>query len=179
MAWLLGALREAGAAGQVTTLLARDPAAQVSPPSMPTAWAGCCARWTRRGRGQVTALASRASLDTPVRVANLVDAFRMAGAHRQISAVLARDPAADVSLDDPDAVAWLLGALDGAGAAGQVTTLLARDPVAQVSLDDPGGVARLLEALRAAGATGQPPRCWPATLPPTSASMTRPGLPGC
>ena len=37
----------------------------------------------------------------------------------------------------------------------------------------PGGVADLLDALRARARGSRPPRCWPATRPPTPPSMTR------
>ena len=56
-------------------------------------------------------------------MADLLDALREAGATGQVTALLARDPAAHASLDDPYGVAELLGALRAAGATGQVTAL--------------------------------------------------------
>ena len=95
------------------------------------------------------------SLGDPTVVARLLDRLREAGTQDQVTALLARDPAAHVALDDPAGVADLLGNLRAAGTQDQVTALLARDPAAHVALDDPAGVADLLGNLRAAGTQDQ------------------------
>ena len=89
---------------------------------------------------------AHASFDRPGGVAWLLNGLRELGAADQVTALLARDPAAHVSLAEtvPSGVASLLDALREAGATGQVGALLARDPAAHVSLDDPGFVAFLL-----------------------------------
>ncbi|MFE2823398.1 hypothetical protein ACFXGZ_09775, partial [Streptomyces sp. NPDC059271] len=88
-------------------------------------------------------------------VARLLEALREAGASEQVTALLARDPAAHAALDNPYAVARLLEALREAGASEQVTALLARDPAAHAALNNPGAVAHLLKVLREAGAHEQ------------------------
>lgn len=93
-----------------------------------------------------------ATLANPHDVAWLLGALRNAGASEQVSALLARDPAAHASLDDPLGVAYLLDTLRGLGAVGHVTTLLDRDPATDASLEDPAHVAELLCALGEAGA---------------------------
>jgi uncharacterized protein YidB (DUF937 family)/transcriptional regulator with XRE-family HTH domain len=98
---------------------------------------------------------AHARLDGPGGVAGLLDALDQADAGEQVTALLARNPAAHVSLRDPGGVAHLLQALRTAGAGMQVTALLARDPAARANLEDPGGVARLLHALRQADAGEQ------------------------
>ncbi len=93
--------------------------------------------------------------DDPGAVADLLDRLREAGASEQVTALLARDPAAHIPVDDPDAVASLLGALREAEAQEQITTLLRRDPVAHVPVDDLYAVDHLLDELREAGAQEQ------------------------
>ena len=66
---------------------------------------------------------AHAALDDPRGVADLLDNLRRAGAHEQVTALLARDPAGHVALDDPRGVASLLGSLREAGAQEQVTAL--------------------------------------------------------
>ena len=100
--------------------------------------------------------------------------------------------AADAPLDDLDVVTGQLGSrsltrviarmmdLLRPGAEGQVAAVLARDPAAHVPLDDPDGrgqAAGLACGRRAR--RSRPPRCWPATPPPTSPSTTRPPWPAC
>ena len=150
----------AGAAGQVTTLLRRDPAAHVSLDD-PRAVADLLRslRWAAGAAGQVTALlrrdpAARVSLDDPGAVADLLRRLRAAGAAGQVT-TLADRAAASVSLDDPGTVAALLRRLQWADAERPVIALLRRDPAAHVSLDDPRAVAALLHSLQAVGAAGQ------------------------
>ena len=94
---LLDSLQRAGAEGQVTTLLRRDPAARVSL-SYPGAVAVLLDSLRAAGaQRQVTALADRAarvSLDNPVAVAVLLDSLRAAGAQRQVTALADRLPEA-------------------------------------------------------------------------------------
>jgi TIR domain len=148
---LLDTLREAGAAGQVTALLRRDPAASVSLDAPVAVAALLRSLWEAGAAGQITTLADRAavhvSLDNPAAVADLLHGLRWAGAKGQIT-TLANRAAASVSLDDPRAVAALLHSLRAAGAAGQVTTLADR-AAAHASLDNPAAVAALLDRLRA------------------------------
>jgi hypothetical protein len=93
-----------------------------------------------------------AALDDPVGVARLLGALREAGAHEQIAALLARNPAAHASLDGVAGID-LLGVLWGARADAQVAALLARDHAAHFPLD--ADVAALLDALRRVGADEQ------------------------
>ena len=123
--------------------------------------------------------AAHAALDDPVGVARLLDSLREAGAHEQAAALLARDPAAHAALDDPCGVARLLDSLREAGADEQAAALLARDPAAHAPLDDPGGVAACWAACGRRARTSRPPRCWPATRPPTPPSTTRAAWPAC
>ncbi|MEU1875776.1 hypothetical protein ABZ470_00565 [Streptosporangium sp. NPDC020072] len=96
-----------------------------------------------------------ASLDNPSAVAELLNALRMAEAHEQVAALLARDPAAHVSFNRPFGIGELLNALRRAEAHEQVAALLARDPATHASLDNPSAVAGLLNALRMAEAHEQ------------------------
>ncbi|GGV90682.1 hypothetical protein [Streptomyces massasporeus] len=98
--------------------------------------------------------AEHAALDNPHAVAGLLDALREAGAHEQITALLARNPAAHAALDHPYTVAELLDALREAGAHEQITALADR-LAAHAALDHPYTVAELLDALRKAGAHEQ------------------------
>ena len=159
VAWLLGRLREAGAAEQVTALLARDPAAHVSPDN-PHAVAYLVARLREAGAAeQVTALLARdpaahVSPDNPHAVAYLVARLREAGAAEQATALLARDPAAHAPLDHPHDVADPVARLREAGAAEHATALADR-AADHISLDHPYDVAWLLGRLREAGAAEQ------------------------
>ncbi|MGW1538370.1 hypothetical protein [Streptomyces aureus] len=100
---------------------------------------------------------THATLDDPDAIAQLLAALSQAGAHQQITALLARDPAAQATLDNPDAVTRLLRllqALQQAGAEEQFTALAER-VAAHAALDRPIAVAQLLEALQSAGADEQ------------------------
>ncbi|MFE2823459.1 hypothetical protein [Streptomyces sp. NPDC059271] len=150
VARLLNVLREGGAHQQVSTLLARNPAAHASldnPSSV--AWL-LETLWECGAHQQAAALAERlpaapASLDDPRAFARLLEALQDAGAHEQATA-LAERAAGHASLDNPGACAGLLEALWDAGAPEQATALAER-ATAQTFLDDPYGVAQLLEAL--------------------------------
>ena len=98
--------------------------------------------------------AAHAALDDPYRVALLLGNLQEAGARRQVTALLRRDPAAHVALDDLDEVASLLASLREAGARRQAAALAAR-AAAHAPLDDPGDVASLLDSLQEAGARRQ------------------------
>ena len=88
-------------------------------------------------------------------MASLLDSLREAGAHEQVAALLARDPAAHAALDDPGAVASLLDSLREAGARRAGRRAAGPRPAAHAALDDPDGVASLLDSLREAGAHEQ------------------------
>ena len=94
------------------------------------------------------------ALGDPFSVAFLLDRLREAGAQDQVTALLARDPAAHAALEDPAAVASLLLGLREAGAQDQVTALAAR-AAGYSPLGDPFGVVSLLDSLREAGAQDQ------------------------
>ncbi|WP_192806957.1 tetratricopeptide repeat protein, partial [Streptomyces arboris] len=129
-AWLLGALRGAGADEQVRVLLARDPAAHVALDN-PSDVARLLGALREAGADkQVTILAERAAahvaLDNPSDVARLLEALWEAEADEQVRVVLARDPAAHVALGNRFSIVWLLGALREAGADEQMTILAER-----------------------------------------------------
>ena len=158
LAGLLDALREAGATGQITALLDRDPAGHTRLDN-PYGLAGLLDALREAGAtGQITALAARAAahapLDKPFGLARLPGALREVGATDQAAALAAR-AAAHAPLDDPRKVAQLLNDLREAGDTDQITTLLDRNPAAHTCLDEPDQVARLVYALREVGATGQ------------------------
>ena len=121
VAWLLYALREAeawgqvGARGQIAALLARDPAAHVA-------------------------------LDHPYAIASLLDRLQAPEAREQAAALAAR-AAAQSAVDDPGTVAWLLKALHRAGALPQAAALADR-AAAHAVLGELDRVTMLLDALR-------------------------------
>ncbi|WP_405180908.1 hypothetical protein [Nocardia sp. NBC_01377] len=88
-------------------------------------------------------------------VAGLLEKLWEIGAHEQIQALLARDPATHAALSDPGNVARVLGGLQKTGAHEQIQVLLARDPAAHATLDNPLGVAWLLAELRETGTPEQ------------------------
>jgi hypothetical protein len=156
VAWLLGALLDAGAGEQATVLASRGPASHVSL-SRPDGVVSLLGTLREAGAGeQVAVLASRAAAHAPIDnwqdVAWLLNALREAGAGEQV-AVLASRAAAHAPLDSPHDAAWLLNALREAGAGEQVT-ILADRAASHTRVDDPGGVASLLGALGKAGAGG-------------------------
>ena len=158
VAYLLGALREAGADEQAAALAAR--AAAHAPLDDPLGVDSLLFRLREAGADeQAAALAARAAARAPLDdadgVAILLGALRRVGAGEQAAALLARDPAAHTALDNPDGVASLLDSLREAGAEEQAAALLARDPAAHTALDNPDGVAYLLGTLREAGADEQ------------------------
>ncbi|WP_214104029.1 hypothetical protein [Acrocarpospora catenulata] len=158
VARLLGRLREIGATGPLSALLARDPATRVSLDA-PYDVAALQNRLREvRAHEQLTVLAERAAahvdLDNLYALTHLLGMLRKAGAHDQVTA-LAHRAAAEIALDDPDLAAALLYWLNEAGAHDQVAVLLARDPAARVTLDSPGSVGALLDRLNEAGAHEQ------------------------
>ena len=111
--------------------------------------------WLRADVRPVHWAVTHVLFDDPGAVAGLLDRLREAGEPEEVTALLARDPAAHIPLDDPDAVADLLGALREAEAQEQVTALLRRDPAAHGPVDDLYAVDHLLDELRGAGAQEQ------------------------
>jgi hypothetical protein len=100
VAGLLDALRGAGATGQVSTLLDRDPAGHVS---LGDPWAVARLLGVLDEVGatdQVTALANRAaahtSLDNLLAVSQLLGALRASGAQAQAAKLMERLPATDM-----------------------------------------------------------------------------------
>jgi hypothetical protein len=156
---LLDALNTAGATGQVTILVDRDPAAHVTLDDLRKVDSVLTALYEVGAAGQVTALANRAaaeaSLDDLGGVVWLLVGLRRAGAADQVS-VLARRAAAQASVDGLRNVADLLGALRSAGDPGQVTVLASR-AAAEASLEhlDMDLVAKVLDKLREVGAASQ------------------------
>ncbi|MEO3861422.1 helix-turn-helix transcriptional regulator [Acrocarpospora sp. B8E8] len=104
--------------------------------------------------GPASWAAANLPLDDPYAVANLVKALRRAGAHDQLTALLARDPATRISLDNPIAVAELVEALRRAGTRDQLTALAERVST-HMYVNDPFAVAELVELLRRAGTRDQ------------------------
>ncbi len=137
VASLLRSLRKAGASDAVATLVTRAAGAS----------AAVAARVV--GRSSV----GLADVHDAWAVAGLLRELRWAGASDAVAALLARDPAGQASLDDAWAVAELLQELREAGASDAVAALLARDPAAHARLDQPIAVAMLLWELREAGAS--------------------------
>ena len=164
VAALLQSLRAAHARDQIIALLDRDPAARVSLDD-PRAAAWLLESLLEVGAGkQATVLADRAAAHAPLddpHVVILLGVLWRAGAKKQVTTLMRRDPAAHVPLDDPGAVAALLKIFLEAAAHDQIATLLDRDPAARVSLDDPPfrtlppPLKSLLEGLQEAGAREQ------------------------
>ena len=151
---LLDALELAGARDEVTVWLGR--LTQTSSHAM----ADLLKRvQDTREPDQITALAGRiathTALDSPRAVTRILRALRHVGEEDQVTALLARDPAAHVTLGNPYDVAHLLRALQEADANQQVAVLLHRNPAALAALDNPRAVAILLRMLREAGALDQ------------------------
>jgi hypothetical protein len=155
-AWLLDALREAGADDQIAVLLARDPAAQVKLDDSRAVARLLKALRDAGAHDQVISLAARAVAhewpEAPWDFARLLDALRDAEADDQVVRLARR--AAGVSVDDPSAVAQLLKALRDVGAHEQVTRLADRS-AEQTPVEEGWATARLLDALRDAGAHEQ------------------------
>lgn len=165
--WLLGQLQEIGAEEQLTALLTRDPVAHVALDD-PWAVTGLLDRLREVGaEEQVTALAKRVAahvaLDNASAVGVLLGLLQAVGAEgqvialaeraaahafaeEQVTALLARDPAAHIALGNPYAVGALLGRLQEIGAEEQVTALVER-AADHVAVDDPSAVAWLLDWL--------------------------------
>ncbi|UGY92469.1 hypothetical protein [Streptomyces gobiensis] len=158
VAFLLTALRDAGAEEQVGVLLDRDPAIH-TPLDDPLEVAELLDSLREAGaKEQTAALAARAVAQVPLydpsEVAYLLVSLREVGAEEQMAA-LAAWAVAQVPLHDPSKVAYLLDSLREAGAEEQVGVLLDRDPAANAPVHAPGGVAYLLDSLRKAGAEEQ------------------------
>jgi hypothetical protein len=154
VASLLYALREAGATGQVTTLLDRDPAAHAS---LDNPVAVACLLYALReagATGQVSALldrdpAAHVSLGRPFDIHSLPVMLIDRDWGASLLTGHGRRPAND-SLGSPDDVAVLLYELDKAGASGQFTALLARAVAHASSFGDPGVEDSLLGELHEA-----------------------------
>jgi hypothetical protein len=94
--------------------------------------------------------ARHVTLDDPGPVASVLERLQAAGAHDQVTVLLARDPARNVALDDPSEYGFLLKALRAVGAHKQVAVLA--DRAARSVALDPRTVAYLLRELWAVGA---------------------------
>ena len=112
------------------------------------------------------------ALGDPFSVAFLLDRLREAGAQDQVTALLARDPAAHAALEDPAAVASLLLGLREAGAQDQVTALAAGAAGYSPSATRSASLACWTACGRRARRT-RSPRCWPVIRPRTPPSATR------
>ncbi len=151
VARLLNALRGVDAREQVSTLVARDPAAHVTLDTSQGVAELLIVLREVGAQDQAAALADRAAahaaLDNPYGVARLLKVLPGVGAREQVSTLVARDPAAHVTLDNPHGVAGLLIVLREVGAQDQAAALADR-AAAHAALDDSHGVARLLNVLR-------------------------------
>ena len=154
VAWLLRALRAAGANDAVTALATRAAGhASLDNPGT-VAWL-----LQMRAAGASDAVATllardpagHARLDDPLPVAELLGAMREAGANDAVTALATR-AGGHASPDDPTVVVNLLRWLREAGANDAVTALATR-AAGHARLDDQGAVAWLLRALREAGAS--------------------------
>jgi hypothetical protein len=87
-----------------------------------------------------------ASLQEPDSVARLIRVLYAAGASEQVTALIHRDPAANVSLDNSSGVKRLLEELHELGATEQVEKLTVR-AAAHISLDHPGILDHLLQRI--------------------------------
>jgi uncharacterized protein YidB (DUF937 family) len=155
---LLSSLQDAGADGQISALLKRNPAghARLHDPG--------AVNWLLKSVSdaeayeQVTVLIERdpachVSLEDLGLVGRLLVGLHKAGADEQVAA-LAERAARHAPLDNPRAAGWLLNSLQQVRASEQVTTLAERI-AQQVSLDNPGAVTYLLRQLNDAGAYEQ------------------------
>ncbi|MEU8326003.1 hypothetical protein AB0C33_47230 [Nonomuraea sp. NPDC048881] len=150
---LLNCLDEMEAWEQLATLLARDPAAHTPLDDLvQVAWL-LESLWAVGAEKQVEVLAERAvaqdSLNSHA-LAVLLNHLGEIGAHDQIAALLAGNPAARVLLDDARGVANLLASLWTVGA-GKQGVILAKRAVARVPLSSPDEVAVLLNSLKKIG----------------------------
>ena len=155
VAWLLRALRAAGANNAVTALATRAAGhASLDNPGA-VAWLLRALREAGANNAVATLLArdpaGHARLDDPLPVAELLGAMREAGANNAVTALATR-AGGHASPDDPTVVVNLLRWLREAGANNAVTALATR-AAGHASLDDQGAVAWLLRALREAGAS--------------------------
>ena len=155
VAWLLRALRAAGANDAVTALATRAAGhASLDNPGA-VAWLLRALREAGANDAVATLLArdpaGHARLDDPLPVAELLGAMREAGANDAVTALATR-AGGHASPDDPTVVVNLLRWLREAGANDAVTALATR-AAGHASLDDQGAVAWLLRALREAGAS--------------------------
>src|ERR1017187_344280 len=111
--------------------------------------------------------AERAPLDDPLLVCILIYCLLDDRQAEQVTALIARSPAAHVAIDNPGSVGGLLASFQKAGAHEQINVLLARDPATSAAVDPldrprsvvsyhyPDGVTRLLRELRAVSAHQQ------------------------
>jgi uncharacterized protein YidB (DUF937 family) len=154
VARLLEALRAAGAADAVPSLLARHPVGQVS---LSHRWDVAELVRVLRAAGAaepahalLVRAAEHARPDNTRYVSWLLRALREAGAAEPLKALASR-AAADAHPEATLDVARLLAGMHAAGAVGAIHTLAGR-AVETVRVEDPDAVAELLNALRAVGA---------------------------
>ncbi len=161
-AWLLDALRQAGAGSAVTALLARAPADQANlhgalSPYGPWGSLGIAKLLGALRRADAeeaaTALASRlanqVALEEPSVSESLLRAFWRVG--EEVTALLAPHIARRVRTDEPRSTTWLLDSFRATGAVAE-SVELARRAAGNVALRDPEAIAGLLGQLRQTGA---------------------------
>lgn len=127
---LIDELKQIGAAGQLSVLLARDPGSHADCGDPDGAITLLEELRKAGGAAQASVLADRlaagAALGNPAQVIRLISGLRGAGAYAQIAALIARDPAGQVALDDPELTVALILELRMAGADDQARTLADR-----------------------------------------------------
>ncbi|MGW7646902.1 hypothetical protein [Streptomyces bobili] len=126
----LGGLAGAGAQGAIAALLARHPGelARLEHPQ-DVCWLMDCLQHqsaTDELRTLARRIAENAPFTGPREQAKLTGILHAAGAHEELSALLARDPAAHAPLHDLFDLAWLLTSLRRAGADEQTELLATR-----------------------------------------------------
>jgi hypothetical protein len=149
VAALVNRMRKTDACDQAAALSAR--AAALNGPHVTAPLPG---KVQAAGAEQATR-AVRILLDNPFAVASLLDRLWKVGAHDQIAAVLARNPASLVNLNESYWVAAMLDSLRKIGAHDQIAALLVRNPARNSSIEDARGVAALLKGMRKADANEQ------------------------
>ena len=155
VAWLLEALREAGASDQTAALLARDPAAHAALEDTDGVAMLLDALQKAGASDQTAALLARdpaahASLEHEWRASRLLDALQKAGARDQVTVLAAR-----VLERRPLSGAGALSAiLQRAGAADQADAVLTYAAL-YTPVESAGGVAWQLKELRETGASEQ------------------------
>ncbi|WP_333770264.1 hypothetical protein [Streptomyces sp. IBSBF 2435] len=150
--WLLEVAQRTGAEPLLAACVRRSAADPAAFPDAERA-AACLRTLTGRGatelaREVAVVAAAHTVLEDPGVAAVLARALDEAGGDADVSAFLARGPAASVAVTDAMGVAEFVEVLRKAGAQEQIATLLGRGPAAATSLVRAEGAARLLAELR-------------------------------